>query len=203
MRRHLSSLVAGITLGLTLLIQPGVAADTVPEPDGYRMDDYKSPTPATVTGGAAVTTKQAKDLWDQNVAVWVDVLPAPIRPPGLAPEQMWAPKPRKDVPGSVWLPDVGRGALNDELDGYFRKNLAGLTHGNLDEPIVIYCLADCWMSWNAVKRAASYGYRKLYWYRDGTDGWSEAGYEVQAAHVIPLNPEEPTSPNPAIIPNVH
>ena len=30
------------------------------------------------------------------------------------------------------------------------------------------------MSWNAVKRAASFGYTRLYWYRDGTDGWEAA-----------------------------
>jgi PQQ-dependent catabolism-associated CXXCW motif protein len=60
-----------------------------------------------------------------------------------------------------------------------------LTHDQLDQPIVIYCLADCWMSWNAVKRAASYGYTKLYWYRDGTDGWSDAGLPVEPAREIP------------------
>ena len=27
------------------------------------------------------------------------------------------------------------------------------------------------MSWNATKRAASYGYSQVYWYRDGTTGW--------------------------------
>jgi rhodanese-related sulfurtransferase len=30
------------------------------------------------------------------------------------------------------------------------------------------------MSWNAAKRAASWGYRRVYWYRDGTDGWEAA-----------------------------
>jgi PQQ-dependent catabolism-associated CXXCW motif protein len=201
--RRLGPLALGLAFGLAVLLGGAATAQTVPEPDGYRMDDYKSPTPATVKGGIAITTAEAKAIWDQNIAVWIDVLPVPIRPPGLAPEQMWAPKPRKDVPGSVWLPEVGRGALNAEFDAYFRKNLDSLTHGNLDQPIVLYCLADCWMSWNAVKRAASYGYRKVYWYRDGTDGWAEAGNLLEPAHVIPLKPEEETPPNPALLPRVH
>jgi PQQ-dependent catabolism-associated CXXCW motif protein len=154
-------------------------------PRDYKLDDYKSPTPPVVPGGTPVNTAEAKALWDGNDAIFIDVLPAPIRPPGLAPDQMWAPKPRRDIPGSVWLPDVGRGALNDATDRYFRTNLSRLTHDHFDQAIVIYCLADCWMSWNAVKRAASYGYTKVYWYRDGTDGWSDAGLPVELAHEIP------------------
>ena len=40
--------------------------------------------------------------------------------------------------------------------------------------IVIYCLRDCWMSWNAAKRAMTMGYRNVVWYPDGTDGWEDA-----------------------------
>ena len=44
--------------------------------------------------------------------------------------------------------------------------------------LVIYCQADCWMSWNAAKRALSYGYPNVAWYPDGTDGWERAGLAV-------------------------
>ena len=37
--------------------------------------------------------------------------------------------------------------------GASRSATAGI-HGR---PIVFYCLADCWMSWNAAKGAASWG----------------------------------------------
>ena len=42
------------------------------------------------------------------------------------------------------------------------------------------------MSWNAVKRASSYGYRRIYWSRAGTDGWLEAGHPVEEATPVPI-----------------
>jgi rhodanese-related sulfurtransferase len=37
------------------------------------------------------------------------------------------------------------------------------------------------MSWNAAKRAVSWGYTAVYWYRDGTDGWEAAKLPVENA----------------------
>lgn len=44
------------------------------------------------------------------------------------------------------------------------------------------------MSWNALRRAASYGYRCLYWYPEGTDGWSAAGLPLEKTEPVPLDP---------------
>ena len=44
--------------------------------------------------------------------------------------------------------------------------------GNHDRMLVFYCLANCWMSWNAAKRAIALGYTHVAWYPDGTDGWA-------------------------------
>lgn len=158
------------------------------EPSTYRLEDYRAPTPATVAGGTPVTTAEAVALWRQHRAVFVDVLSAPRRPEGLPADALWKPVPRRDIPGSLWLPEVGRGALSPALDRYFRDTLAAATAGDRSKPVVLYCLADCWMSWNATKRAASYGYTQLYWYRDGTDGW-------EAAH-LPLAEATPAAGRP-------
>jgi PQQ-dependent catabolism-associated CXXCW motif protein len=176
--------IVGLVLGLTLALA-GTARAGPPEPQGYRLDDYRAPTPATVAGGTAVGTTAAQGLWKEGRAVWIDVLPAPRRPANLPSSAVWMPLPRRDIPGSLWLPDVGRGELDGELDAYFRANLERSTKGCRDLPVVLYCLANCWMSWNASKRAASWGYTHVYWYRDGTDGWA-------AAH-LPLAQTEPVS----------
>lgn len=160
-------------------------APAVPEPEGYRLDDYRSPVPATVAGGRAIGTAEAQALWRKQGALFVDVLPAPRRPEKLPAEALWKPLPRRDIPGSLWLPDVGRGAINEALDAYFRDNLARATKGDKGAAIVLYCLADCWMSWNATKRAAGYGYTQLYWYRDGTSGWEAAALPVAEAIPAP------------------
>jgi PQQ-dependent catabolism-associated CXXCW motif protein len=158
-----------------------VAHAQPPEPEGYRMDDYRAPSPATVAGGVMLDTDAAHQLWESRAAVWIDVLPAPRRPENLPPSALWMPLPHRDIPGSLWLPDIGRGALSPDVEGYFRDHLATATKLRKDAAVVFYCLADCWMSWNAAKRAASWGYTQIYWYRDGTDGWDAAKLPMQNA----------------------
>ena len=111
--------------------------------------------------------------------------PAPRRPANLPQSAVWMPLPHRDIPGSLWLPDVGRGALSPELEGYFRDHLEAATKGRRDAPVVFYCLADCWMSWNAAKRAAGWRYRRVYWYRDGTDGWEAAKLPMKDIEPVP------------------
>jgi len=159
-----------------------------PEGGGYRTHDYRAPTPLTVPGGRMIDTDEARALLDRRDVVWVDMLPAPRRPEGLAPGSLWRPSPRLGIPGSVWLPEAGRGVLPAETEAWFRDSLARATGGDLGRPVVFYCLADCWMSWNAAKRAASLGHREVLWYRDGTDGWEAAGLPTEVLHPAPGGP---------------
>ncbi len=46
-------------------------------------------------------------------------------------------------------------------------------------PLVFYCLKDCWMSWNAAKRALELGYKNVDWYPEGSDGWAAAGLPLE------------------------
>jgi PQQ-dependent catabolism-associated CXXCW motif protein len=45
----------------------------------------------------------------------------------------------------------------------------------------VYCHERCWLSWNAAKRAIRYGYRNVYWFPDGIEGWRAAGFETATA----------------------
>jgi PQQ-dependent catabolism-associated CXXCW motif protein len=183
-----------LTIALVLISVATIAdaaqadAPVVPEPSGYRLDEYRAPVPATVTGASAIDTVEAETLWREHRALFVDVLPAPRRPEKLPADALWKPLPRRDIPGSLWLPDVGRGALSTEFEAYFRENLERVTKGDKAAPLVLYCLADCWMSWNATKRAFSYGYTRLYWYRDGTTGWEAAALPTEEATPAPGRP---------------
>jgi PQQ-dependent catabolism-associated CXXCW motif protein len=154
---------------------PPAAADWVPEPEGYRLDDYRAPVPDSIKGGTVVHTAELKAMIARGGVVLIDVLPAPRRPEGMRPDAIWLPEPRRDIPGSIWLPDVGRGAIRPEVERWFRDALAAATGGDLAKPVVFYCLDQCWMSWNATKRAIAFGYRHAFWYPEGTDGWHEAG----------------------------
>ncbi|MBP0580606.1 PQQ-dependent catabolism-associated CXXCW motif protein [Labrys sp. LIt4] len=150
-----------------------------PEPSGYRLDDYRAPTPATLAGATVLDTARAEALWKQRGAIFVDVLPHPPKPAELPAGTLWRDPPHETIAGAVWLPEVGRGALAAATEDYFKRSLAELTHGRREQALVFFCKKDCWMSWNAAKRALGYGYSQVYWYGDGVDGWKGAGLALE------------------------
>lgn len=162
--------------------------DRVPEPTGYRMQDYRGPTPTSLAGARVLTTRDAEELW-RSGAAFVDVLPHPPRPTDLPPGTIWHEKPHMDIPGSIWLPDTGYGALASSTERYLRDGLAQITRSDRSRWLVVYCQKDCWMSWNAAKRALMMGYKNVAWYPDGTDGWQSNGLPVQQAEPAPTNDE--------------
>ena len=162
----------------------------VPEPDGYRLEAYRAPVPDSLAGGTVVSTEQFRILAEGSDALLIDVLPRPPKPKGLDPSILWRPQPRYNIPGSIWLPNVGYGALTNEMARYFEDTLVEFTEGNPDRAMVFYCQADCWMSWNAAKRAIELGYRKVHWFPEGTDGWRAANLPTEYSEPLPP-PEEP------------
>jgi len=154
------------------------------EPDGYRMEDYRAPTPATLAGARVVTTAEAAELWKAGAA-FVDVLPYVSRPANLPPGTIWREKTRMNIPGSIWLPDTGYGALAATTESYLRHGLERATAGDPARWLVIYCRSQCWMSWNAAKRALTMGYHQVAWYPDGIEGWETAGLPLQEAKPAP------------------
>lgn len=160
-----------------------------PEPDGYRISDYRAKVPATFNGHAALTSTEAVELWREGTAVFIDTLPQPPRPAGLPAGTIWQPRPRLDIPRSIWLPDTGYGQLPVAMESYFKLALITATQGDRGRHLVFYCLADCWMSWNAAKRASDLGYASVDWYAAGTDGWLEAGLPLELREPVPRPPQ--------------
>jgi PQQ-dependent catabolism-associated CXXCW motif protein len=168
-------------LAVSLAAGEGRALDAPPEPSGYRLSDYRAPTPAGLTGAATVSDDEAMALWKSGNVQFIDVLPRPVRPANLAEGTLWRQPERRNIPGSAWLPNTGYGVLSAPVADYFTDNLVRLTGGDRDKPLLIYCLENCWMSWNAAKRALQLGYRKVYWYPAGTDGWARIGGALELA----------------------
>jgi PQQ-dependent catabolism-associated CXXCW motif protein len=170
---------ACLALAATMVAAQAGAAE-VAEPEGYRLEDYRAPTPSTLRGVRVVTTGEAEQLWRSHAASFVDVMPRPPRPK-LPEGTLWLDKPRADIPGSIWLPDTGYGELAPSMAEYFANGLQKATGGDHARMIVLYCLANCWMSWNAAKRAGAIGYSNVVWFPEGTDGWLAAGLPTQDA----------------------
>jgi PQQ-dependent catabolism-associated CXXCW motif protein len=164
----------------TLAIADARAAEVL-EPDGYRLEDYRAPTPPTLHGATVLGTPEAEKIWRSRGASFIDVLPRPPRPRNLPEGTLWHDKPRANIPDSIWLPDTGYGELAPSMADYFSRGLEKATGGDRARLIVLYCLADCWMSWNAAKRALALGYPNVAWYPQGTDGWLAAGLPLKDA----------------------
>ena len=195
MMSRLARLIAAALAFTFALALPAQAQENAPEPEGYRTDNYRAPVPATLAGARVLATGEAEAIWRAGAGVFIDVLPHAPKPQNLPAGTIWREKPRLNIPGSIWLPDTGYGALATATDDYLRHGLARASGGNRATLLVIYCQADCWMSWNAAKRALSYGYRNVAWYPEGTDGWQRADLPVAESQPEPRPGEESSSPH--------
>jgi PQQ-dependent catabolism-associated CXXCW motif protein len=124
-----------------LLARQAQAADAL-EPEGYRLEDYRSPTPATLRGAQAIDTDEAEKIWRRHSASFVDVMPRPPRPRNLPEGTVWHDRPRSNIPGSIWLPDAGYGELAPSMADYFADGLQKAAKGDRTRLLVFYCLAN-------------------------------------------------------------
>ena len=180
---------ASVLLAMVALSGAARAQELVPEPEGYRTEDYRADVPETLAGARVLTTEEAEVIWRAKSGVFIDVLPRPPKPLNLPAGTIWRDKPRFNIPGSIWLPDTGYGELAQAMENYLRQGLTRASGGNNAALIVVYCQANCWMSWNAAKRILSYGYSNVAWYPDGTDGWERASLPMAESQPEP-RPDE-------------
>jgi PQQ-dependent catabolism-associated CXXCW motif protein len=177
---------ARAALALLAIAGAGAALAAETEPAGYRGEPYRAPVPATLSGAVVVDDEAAHALWWSGRVAFIDVLPRAPRPEGLPEGTLWRDPPHASIPGALWLPNTGYEALAEETLDYFRAGLAAASDGDRAAPVVFFCRQDCWMSWNAAKRALEQGHSKVFWYPAGTDGWGAFG--------LPLEPAEPFAP---------
>jgi len=175
--------------GGTATTRADSSAGAVAEPAGYWTGDINSPTPTTLHGASVVTAKQVRSLLSSG-AVVIDVSNTPRRPEHLAPGAPWIPTAHPGIPGALWIPGAGMGVVPVSVETYFRAKLTASTGGDLARPVVIYCHTRCWLSWNAAKRAVSYGYRNVSWFPQGIEGWRASGQPT-----VELKPMQPPPPS--------
>lgn len=154
---------------------------------GYRIAHQRAPTPDDIPGPAApVSPEEARALLEGG-AVALDVFGASQSRFDELDGTWLVSEPRLSLPGAVWLPEVGRGVLDEAMSRYLAENLDRLTGGDMARPFVVFCVADCWMSWNASQRIAGLGYENVYWFRLGTDGWLDIGGVLQPVEPVPVS----------------
>jgi len=147
------------------------------------MNRYRAPVPDSNPGTEVVNTERAFNLHASGEVIFIDVFP----PKGLGANPMdgtWMTnESHETIENATWLPEVGRGYIEQEHIDYFQRNLLLLTQDK-QTPLLFFCTADCWQSWNAARRALLWGYENIFWYPEGTDGWAEEGHPVVPAEPV-------------------
>lgn len=157
----------------------------VPEPAGYRTENYRAAVPAGLTGARTVDVDGLQALIAKDDVLLVDVMPTQPKPANRPVDAIWREPQRDTIKGAVWLANLGYGRLSDAEERAFKDELLRRA-GSLDRPIVMFCEPDCWMSWNAAKRALAYGFRNIIWFPGGAPAWRDAGLEGET--VTPWRP---------------
>lgn len=115
----------------------------------------KKKSPTKVSGATTVNAQKAKQLFDKGV-VFIDV--------------------RKDKDYAAGrVPD----AVHIELKKVYSKDTLG-KHVKPNQAVVIYCNGhSCTRSAKATEKAVSWGYKNVYYFRDGFPSWKKNGYPVE------------------------
>ncbi len=179
-----------IASALACTLLAAFARAEVPEPQGFFMGPLHDDVPATLSGARVVHPQELASLLEQGNAVLIDAASFPRKPENLPPEAIWKPAPHENIPGSIWIPGIGEGDIDKNIEAYFRERLSALTGSAFDHPLVFYCHPHCRASWNAAKRAIGYGYSNVIWFPEGAEGWRDAGHSLAAAE-----PEMPSQPS--------
>ena len=166
-------LIALTVASMIVVPQPLASQAVLFDPvTGYRLTQYRGVVDRVPEGVSRLDVQQA--IARHGSAIFIDVTPAE----GAARDANggWhLATPHATIPGAHWFPEAGRGILAPGIAPWFNRGVSRLTKGRHNRPIVVFCLADCWMSWNAALRLRRAGYTDVGWFADGIDGWKEGG----------------------------
>ncbi len=190
--RFFIALSVAIAIALPAIAEPAAdirkrRPDLFHPETGLRIEKQRAPVPDDIPAPIKkVDTQQAKILL-KNEAIPLDVFGA-LQSRYDELDGTWlVGKKRKSLPGAVWLPETGRGSLLPVIETFLKTNLERLTSGDKNKPLLVFCISDCWMSWNASQHMARLGYTNVNWFPLGADGWEEAGEKLVPVTPVPVN----------------
>lgn len=157
-------------------------ADEAPfDAAGFRRARYRAPVDRDPAPARVLPLDQALRLRPGHDALFLDVLPAEGARRDPASGQWPGAPAHSTIPGARWFPEVGRGPPDERLWAGFVAAVARVRRRHPRWPLVVFCRADCWMSWNAARRLAQTGLDGVYWLAEGIDGWHDRGRPLAPA----------------------
>jgi PQQ-dependent catabolism-associated CXXCW motif protein len=155
---------------------------------GYRIASYRGVIPTPPPGVARIDDATAARMQEDG-ALFVDVAPAAGAQHDAATGAWRLAEPHDTIPGAHWFPEAGRGTADAATDRWLVQGVRALALHSGRRAIVVFCYADCWMSWNAALKLRRAGLRHLLWYANGSDGWRDLGRSL-----MPVRPENDPAP---------
>ncbi len=147
---------------------------------GYRLAHYRGVVTTVPEGVRRIDVTQARTAWRAG-ALFLDVNPAPGARRDPESGRWTLAEPHASIPRAHWFAESGRGVLAPEVERGLLLGVHRLSARRPNRAIVVFCQADCWMSWNAALRLHRAGFRDVQWFAEGLDGWKEAGLAVSPA----------------------
>lgn len=181
-----------VMLALTL---PGHGAWADPaatfDAQGYRNASYRAVVDRDPVPARRITLAEARRLHAANKALFIDVLPAEGANRDPVSGRWTLATRHQSIPGALWLPDTGRAAPDAVMWRGLEARVAAHRQRHRRAAVVVFCRADCWLSWNAARRLALSGERNVRWLAEGIEGWHETG-----GSLVDAQPEAVPNPGP-------
>jgi PQQ-dependent catabolism-associated CXXCW motif protein len=161
-----------LLLILAIPISPAAAANADFDPvTGYRIAHYRGVVPAPPQGVVRIDAAAAQRLWAGRRAVFIDLTPAEGGQRDPVSGAWSLAQMHRSIPRAHWFPEAGRGVPRADIAAWFDRGVARIAGKH--RTIVAFCLADCWMSWNAALRLHRAGHTDVRWFAEGLDGWRD------------------------------
>jgi len=131
------------------------------------------------SASAASSGESYKEIKTLELKKWMESDDKPVLINSLSPIEFG----ESYIPGSICIPM--------EL-----MRISQQMPTDLNTPTVYYCYdPDCMKSKVAAETAIKMGYKNVYWYREGIEGWKNAGYPTQYNLALPKEPLPPKDPS--------
>tara|TARA_Y100000590_G_scaffold141346_1_gene162148 strand:+ start:299 stop:820 length:522 start_codon:yes stop_codon:yes gene_type:complete len=122
-----------------------------------------------------LNVEEVYEIVNKKNAILIDVW-LKDRKPDVLDKKKWLPPKRYTIPGSLWMPNIGRETLTSEQRKYLEKGLKEITKNNKNKKIVFFCRRG-YYSKIAAERAIKLGYTNVLLF-PGTDLWEDAGQRL-------------------------
>lgn len=177
-----------LVVSLCLLAAPALAqAGGGPfDAAGYRAMAFRAPVDRDPAPARQMPLARARALDPVHGALFLDVLPAEGAKRDPATGQWTLAQPHETIEGAEWFPETGRSPPEPVLWAALRARVSAFRQGHRRAPVVVFCRADCWMSWNVARRLALSGIGEVYWLAEGIEGWHEMDGTLVAARPVPV-----------------